>query len=144
MANPFFSEQDQQRIIRAIEEAEMRTSGEIRVHVDQKCSGDPVHKAFRLFRKLGMDRTAERNGVLFYIATDHRKLAIIGDQGIHEKVEAGFWDRIKEQMIIDFKQSSYADGLIKGIQQTGEHLGMHFPRKADDRNELSNEMTFGK
>jgi len=144
MANPFFSEQDQQRIIRAIEEAEMRTSGEIRVHVDQKCSGDPVQKAFRLFRKLGMDRTAERNGVLFYIATDNRKLAIIGDQGIHEKVEAGFWDRIKEQMITDFKASSYADGLIKGIQQTGEHLGEHFPRKADDRNELSNEMTFGK
>jgi len=144
MANPFFSEEDQQRIIGAIEGAEMRTSGEIRVHVDQKCSGDPVQKAFRLFRKLGMDRTDERNGVLFYIATVDRKLAIIGDKGIHEKVQAGFWDGIKEQMIIDFKESSYTDGLIKGIDKTGEHLGFHFPRRADDQNELSNEMTFGK
>jgi uncharacterized membrane protein len=144
MANPFFSDQDQERIISAIEDAELKTSGEIRVHVDHKCSGDPVQKAFRLFRKLGMDRTDDRNGVLFYIATDDRKLAIIGDKGIHEKVQSGFWDRIKEQMIIDFKQSSYADGLIKGIEQTGEHLADHFPRNVDDRNELSNEMTFGK
>ena len=144
MTQQLFTDEDQNRIMEAIAEAELLTSGEIRVHVDMKCSGDPVVKAFRLFRKLGMDRTAERNGVLFYIATDDRKRAIIGDKGIHEKVQAGFWDSGKEQMIIDFKQSSYADGLIRGIQQTGEHLADHFPRKVDDRNELSNEMTFGK
>ena len=144
MANPFFTEQDQQRIIRAIEQAELQTSGEIRVHVDQKCSGDPVQKAFRLFRKLGMDRTVDRNGVLFYIATDDRKLAVAGDKGIHHKVQSAFWDKIKEQMISEFKSESYTEGLIKGIQQTGEHLKTYFPRKADDQNELSNEMTFGK
>jgi len=144
MANKLFTDEDQNRIMEAIAEAELLTSGEIRVHVDVKCSGDPVIKAFRAFRKLGMDRTAERNGILFYVATEDRKLAVIGDKGIHEKVQTEFWDQIKDQMIIDFKMLSYTEGLIKGIQQTGEHLKRHFPRKADDQNELSNEVTFGK
>lgn len=144
MENQLFSEQDQKQIVDAIEVAELLTSGEIRVHVDKKCFGDPVQKAFRVFRKLGMRQTIERNGVLFYIATDDRKIAIIGDAGIHEKVQPGFWDEIKAQMIMDFKESNYVAGLIKGIQKTGEHLSLYYPKKADDRNELSNEMTFGK
>ena len=144
MSKHLFTEQDQQQIVYAITDAELRTSGEIRVHVDRKCAGDPVQKAFRVFKKLGMYNTADRNGVLFYVAAEDRKLAIVGDKGIHEKVHSEFWNRVKEEMLIDFKNSSYTEGLIKGIKQTGEHLRIYFPRKADDQNELSNEVTFGK
>jgi uncharacterized membrane protein len=144
MSNLLFSDQDQERIIAAISNAELLTSGEIRVHVDGKCPGDPVEKAFKVFRKLGMHQTAERNGVLFYIATEHRKLAIVGDEGIHKTVPHDFWNTIKEQMVADFKAEGYTEGLVKGIEQAGVQLGLHFPRKADDTNELSNEVTFGK
>lgn len=144
MSKELFSDQDRERIVTAISNAELLTSGEIRVHVDTKCPGDPVAKAFRVFKKSGMDQTAERNGVLFYIATDHRKLAIVGDEGIHQTVPHDFWNDIKEQMIADFKVEGYAEGLIKGIEKAGAHLGAHFARKEDDTNELSNEITFGK
>ena len=144
MSNSLFSDQEQERIVTAISNAELLTSGEIRVHVDGKCPGDPVEKAFKVFRKLRMHQTAERNGVLFYIATEHRKLAIVGDEGIHQKVPNHFWDKIKEQMVADFKAEGYTDGLVNGIQQAGVQLSLHFPRKEDDTNELSNEVTFGK
>jgi uncharacterized membrane protein len=144
MSNVLFSGQDQERIVTAISNAELLTSGEIRVHVEGKCPGDPVEKAFKVFRKLGMHQTAERNGVLFYIATEHRKLAIVGDEGIHQKVPSHFWDDIKEQMVADFKAEGYTEGLVKGIQHAGAQLGLHFPRKEDDTDELSNEVTFEK
>lgn len=144
MGKSFFSEEDRQQIVRAIADAELMTSGEIRVHVDAKCAGDPVEKAFKIFYKLEMHQTAERNGVLFYIATEHRKLAIVGDEGIHQKVPNHFWDEIKEQMVVSFKAEGYTEGLVKGIQKAAEQLSLHFPRKADDVNELSNEVTFGK
>ncbi len=144
MSTLIFSEEDKQRIVKAIADAELLTSGEIRVHIAKFCFGDPVAKAFRVFNKLGMNNTAERNGVLIFIASGHRKLAIVGDQGIHQHMQPHFWEQIKEQMLVDFKVSGYADGLIKGIKSAGDALSAYFPVKSNDRDELSNELSFGK
>jgi uncharacterized membrane protein len=128
-------------IVSAIQKAEMQTSGEIRVHIDQKCASDPVKRAVQVFEKLGMHKTDLRNGVLIYVSFSDRKLAIIGDQGIDSVVPADFWMSTKEKMIHHFKENRFADGIIAAITEAGEQLKRFFPYMENDENELSNEIS---
>lgn len=128
-------------IVSAIQKAEMQTSGEIRVHIDQKCASDPVKRAVQVFEKLGMHKTALRNGVLIYVSFSDRKLAIIGDQGINSVVPADFWMSTKDKMIHHFKENRFADGIIAAITEAGEQLKRFFPYMENDENELSNEIS---
>ena len=143
MAKQFFSEEEQQKIISAIQNAEQQTSGEIRVHVEPDCKGDPYHRAKEIFEKLGMHATELKNGVLFYVAYKDKKFAILGDKGIHEKVTQHFWDEVRELMKVEFKNGKYCDGLCLGIRKAGEKLQANFPYQNNDTNELSNEISFG-
>lgn len=126
----------------AIRCAEEQTSGEIRVHIDQKCSGDPIKRAIKVFKKLKMDATEQRNGVLLYLSFGDRKLAIIGDEGINKLVPVDFWDSTKEQMILDFRNQEFTQGIVKAVESAGKQLGRYFPLLKNDENELSNEVTF--
>lgn len=143
-AKNFFSKEQQESIQAAIAAAELNTSGEIRVHIDDKCKGDVLAQAAVIFSDLKMDRTELRNGVLFYLAVSDQLFAIIGDKGINEKVPPGFWDNIRDTMLEHFKQNLFTEGLNKGIAMAGEKLKVHFPLQANDKNELSDEVTFGK
>lgn len=128
-------------IVSAIQKAEQQTSGEIRVHIDKKCSTDPVKRAVQVFEKLGMHNTALRNGVLIYVSFSDRKLAIIGDQGIDDVVPADFWVSTKDQMIHCFKENRFSDGIIAAIKEAGMQLKSFFPYMENDENELSNEIS---
>ena len=142
-ASSFFNKEQQARIRDAIMEAEKVTSGEIRVHIESKLSGDVLDRAAWLFKKLGMNRTEHRNGVLFYFAIKNRKFAIIGDKGIHQKVPEDFWDKISQQMQKDFRENRFTEGLIEGILSAGKQLKEHFPHQKNDINELPDEISFG-
>ncbi len=144
MSNYQFSKQDQEAIVNAIRDAEKDTSGEVRVHIDKKCPEDVLDRAAYWFEKLKMHKTELRNGVLFYLATQDKKFAIIGDAGINAKVPDGFWDDIKNQMANHFKQGNLVDGLCQGIRESGIQLKTHFPYQSDDINELPDEISFGK
>ncbi len=98
-ASKFLSEADKAILVKEIESAELRTSGEIRVHIESNCSSDPVARAVAVFNTLKMYRTKDRNAVLIYVAYHSRKLAIIGDSGINAVVPDGFWDDVKEVLI---------------------------------------------
>ena len=139
----FFTPSQQESIQASIATAELNTSGEIRLHVDDKCSGDPVAKAIKVFEKLKMHETELRNGVLIYVAIKDKKLAILGDKGINEAVSDDFWDAIKNDLVFRFKEGKYTEGLVEGIHASGEQLKTHFPYQSDDTNELSNEISFG-
>jgi uncharacterized membrane protein len=141
-AEKFFTSGQQDMILQAIGEAEKETSGEIRVHIESACSEDVLDRAAWLFRKLGMSKTDERNGVLFYLAVSDRKFAVIGDAGINSKVPEGFWDCIKELLAREFREGRFTEGLSEGIRLAGKQLKSHFPRKATDRNELTDEISF--
>jgi uncharacterized membrane protein len=143
-ASSFFSKEQQAQILASVKEAEIDTSGEIRVHVETSLKGDVLDRAAWLFKKLEMDKTAERNGVLFYLAVTDKKFAIIGDAGINAKVPAGFWDDVSELLMKNFKEGKFAEGLSEGILLAGKHLKMHFPHKKDDVNELADEISFDK
>lgn len=135
----FLSALDQPRIVSAIEIAEKQTSGEIRVHVQPKVVGADIRTvAEKTFERLGMTKTAARNGVLLFIASEDRKFVILGDKGIDEKVPAGFWDEIIAKLTIRFQGGEFTDGIIEAISAAGEHLKKYFPRQTADVDELSN------
>lgn len=143
-ASAFFTKEQQAQILSAVKEAENASSGEIRVHIETSCKGEVLDRAAWIFRKLGMQKTAERNGVLFYLAVKDKKFAIIGDGGINAKVPEGFWDNVKDLLQKNFREGKFTEGLSEGIILAGEQLKSHFPHSRDDVNELSDEISFDK
>lgn len=143
-ASSFFTKEQQAHILASVREAEKETSGEIRVHIETSFQGDVLDRAAWVFNKLGMHKTAQRNGVLFYLAVGNRKFAIIGDTGINSKVPAGFWDEISELLMSRFREGKFTEGLSEGISLAGKQLKTHFPFRKDDVNELSDEISFDK
>lgn len=136
--NEFLAQLDQPRIVAAIQQAEMQTSGEVRVHVQPRATGGELrHVAERTFERLGMTKTALRNGVLLFIATEEQRFVILGDKGIDDKVPAGFWDAIAAQLTIRFSRSEFTEGIVDAITSAGEQLREYFPRAAGDVNELA-------
>ena len=144
IARNFFTHDEQMMLRSAIEEAETGTSGEIMLHLESFCFGSEIKAAQRVFKKLGMHKTKERNGVLIYIATVSHKIAIVGDEGIHAKLGMDFWNKLVERLIQQFKAQKKAEALADCIVECGKQLGKYFPRQADDRNELQNNISFRK
>ncbi len=138
----FFSKHDQDRIVEAIKAAELNSSGEIRVHLEAKTKLDPVLRAQTIFTKLKMHKTQSRNGILFYLAIEDRKFAIIGDSGIHSVVGDEFWRKIKDTVLAKFQESHFTEGLIEGIQAAGNSLKQYFPYQSGDTNEQKDEISF--
>jgi uncharacterized membrane protein len=138
------SEADRLRVKEAVGRAERRTSGELRVFIEDSTKDAALDRAAFLFGELGMDKTDERNGVLIYLAFVDRKYAVIGDYGIHEKVGSEFWDQLSNTMQQHFIQGQVVDGLINAIDIAGSTLAAHFPYIGSDSNELSDDIIFGK
>lgn len=133
---------DQQKIVDAIRAAERVTSGEVKVHVEQRCpGGDPYKRATDLFARLGLTKTKDRNAVLIYVATRDRKFAILGDKGIHEEVGSAFWAEAVQRMKVSFARGAFGEGISGAVQSVGQRMAAKFPRKADDVNEIDNEIT---
>ncbi len=116
------------------------TSGEIRVFISRKKLEDAVAAAQWHLVKLGMTKTAERNSVLIFVAPDSQKFAVIGDAGVHSRCGEGFWRGLAEEITPHFKAGEYTQGIMHGVMRAGELLAEHFPRKADDKNELPDEV----
>lgn len=126
----------------AVRGAELQTSGEVRVHLENHCKGEVRDRAAFVFRKLGMHTTAGRNAVLFYVAVKDRKFAILGDAGINIRVRPDFWDDIKKSMAAHFKEDRFGEGIALGVRMAGEQLGAHFPLQPGDKNELGDEISY--
>lgn len=140
----FFTEEQKALIKAAIEKAEHKTTGEIRLHIEHDCKGDAVQRAVAVFHRLHMNKTKYRNGVLFYLALNHKKFAVVGDEAIHQKVSDEFWEKVKNHIVVRFKEGMFTEGLCEGIEMAGEMLEIHFPHTIDKKNELPDEISFGK
>jgi uncharacterized membrane protein len=141
-ASQFFNEEQKKLITDAVKEAEVNTSGEIRVHIESDCKEDVLDRAAFIFEKLEIHKTELRNGVLFYLSITDKKFAILGDAGINAVTPDNFWEVIKETVINHFKKSEFDIGLSTGIKMAGQALKEHFPYQKDDVNELSDEISF--
>lgn len=133
---------EQVRLVEAIKTAETNTSGEIRLHVQNRCKEDIFETAQKKFEELGMTATELRNGVLIFMALKDKKFAILGDSGINELVPDDFWQSTVDVMTESFKQKDLVGGLEKGILKAGDALKEFFPYQSDDINELSDEISF--
>ena len=141
--NDFVAHIDDEQVVMAIREAESRSRGEIRVHVSQEAVGDAQAAAIATFERLGMTATAERNGVLVFVAPRTQTFAIIGDQGVHQRCGPDFWHTVAAVMQEDFRAGRFTEGLVKGLTQAGKLLAEFFPRDAasPDTNELSDSVS---
>ena len=141
----FFSKEENAVIVNAIREAERRTSGEVRVYVESKCRFvDPIDRAAEIFFGLQMEKTDHRNGVLVYVAIKDQQLAVFGDEGIHQKVGDEFWRAEVAKMLSHFSNNNYASGISQIVLDIGEALKSHFPYEREDKNELPDEVVFGR
>lgn len=136
------AKQDEERLILAIEQAEKNTSGEIRVHITSSCPGDSFQEGLRVFKKLEMEKTEARNGVLVFLALEDKKMALVADKGINDLVPENFWQSTRDIMISYFKKDEIIEGLEKGLHEIGQQLSTYFPYQQNDTNELSNEISY--
>jgi uncharacterized membrane protein len=140
----FLSQLDHKRIVAAIREAEAKTSGQIRVYLQRgELAGDPVAEAQKQFRKLGMQATKERNGVLIFVLPRARKFAVLGDEGVHKKCGDEFWQQLVGRMRAHFQNENFTDALVEGIEEVGKLLDRYFPKTSAPRNELPDEIVEG-
>lgn len=141
----FFSPEEQRLIVSAIQNAERCTSGEVRVYVESRCSYmDAIDRAVEIFTKMGMQATEERNAVLIYVAIKDHQLAVLGDEGIHRKVGSEYWNEEVRKMIQDFNRDNYALGIAACVEDIGQALQQFFPYTDKDKNELSDDIHFGR
>jgi uncharacterized membrane protein len=138
----FLAKIDRAAVGGAIERAEKSCDGEIRVHVQPKAHGGDIRTvAERTFERLGMTKTAARNGVLLFIASEEERFVILGDKGIHEIAGDDFWNGIAAELTTRFKQGEFTEGIVEAIHAAGSLLAQHFPPTAGDVDELSNELS---
>ncbi|GAB4094392.1 TPM domain-containing protein [Flaviaesturariibacter terrae] len=142
----FFTEDQKAQLLQAIQAAELRTSGEVRVFIESHCAYlDAIDRAREIFAELAMDKTELRNATLVYIAVKDRQAAVFGDAGIHEKVGQAYWNNTVAGMLREFRAEHLADGICVGINRLGEALQAYFPYDATtDKNELPDDIVFGK
>lgn len=143
-AEDLLTEAELLRVRDAISAAEKRTSGEIRVHLEDHIEDEVLDHAAFIFEELGMHRTRDRNGVLIYLSVGDRKLAVIGDDAIDRRVPENFWHDVLGILKLHLAAGRAADGLVEAVHMVGEKLRTHFPLKADDRDELPNDVSFGR
>lgn len=132
-----------EQIAHAIAETEQRTSGEIRVFVSESSVDDVVVAAEKQFVRMGMTKTAQRNGVLIYFAPKSQKYAVVGDQGVHQKCGQQFWQHITEEMTPLLKAGKYTEAVVYAVREVGAALAKEFPPLAGDKNELPNRVERG-
>lgn len=140
----FLSKLEHDRIVDAIREAESKTSGEIRVHIQRgKMTADSLAIAQKKFQQLGMHKTRERNAVLIFVAPRAHKFAVVGDEAIHEKCGEEFWSRVVDGMRVHFRDEKFSRALTEAVHQVGEVLAAHFPRTSASSNELPDDIVEG-
>ncbi|MGN6164661.1 MAG: TPM domain-containing protein [Flavisolibacter sp.] len=142
----FFTEEEKQLLVQAIQLAEQKTSGEIRVFIESKCRFvDALDRAREIFFKLEMDETEQRNATLIYVAVKDHQAAVFGDEGIHQKVGAQYWEDVVKKMLLQFRQKKLSDGICQAVTDLGQALQFYFPYNRDtDKNELPDEIVFGR
>ena len=142
----FFTTVEKQLIIEAVQNAEQKTSGEVRVFVESRCRYvDAIDRAAEIFFGLEMQKTDQRNATLIYVAIKDHQLAVFGDEGIHQKVGNAYWEDKVQKMISNFNRNNYAEGIKQCVIEIGEALHTHFPYdKQTDKNELPDDIVFGR
>lgn len=148
LVDRYFSKKDLDAITKACGKAEENTSGEIRVSIFSKRPGkmkglELQDIALNEFYNLGMDKTRDKTGILLFILLKEKRFQILADTGINSEVEQKTWDNIALGLSDYFKKGNYLEGIVNTVDEMSKILSNHFPKKADDWDELSDEVSVG-
>ncbi len=144
-STPLFSQSEIQTIQQRVKVSEANTSGEIRIYIEMHCTWmEPVRRAAEIFHDLKMFHTVNRNAVLIYLAYADHDFAMYADKGIYENADPGFWELEAKKLAQNFHQKAYMDGLIGAVDAVGKLLTQHYPLHGENKNELPDEIIFGK
>jgi uncharacterized membrane protein len=144
MSKNKFSNAESKTILNAIAAAEQMSSGEIRVFVESLCPAKIDEHVIKVFKRLRMHHTLERNAVLIYLSMESRQFAIFGDRGIHEKLGIQFWTKEAAELHRQFSEGHLLEGVCGAIQDVGEVLKKYFPHQKTQGNQLSDDIAYGK
>src|SRR5438270_10904221 len=124
-----FSERDLDDIAAAVSRVEAAATAEVRVHLERRVPRrrDALVRAQEVFRRLHMDTTRHRNGVLVYLALEDRKLAIVGDAGIHARVGDAYWEGVRDLMVRHLRAEAPRDAVVHLVEDLGRVLVQHVP-----------------
>lgn len=102
---------------------------------------ESVHEsAFHEFYASGLYKTSQANGVLIFLSLLERRVVVLGDKGIHEKMGDPHWQDVRDKVISGIRQGRAQEGICAAVDSCGKALAKHFPRRPDDVNELSDDV----
>ena len=102
-----------------------------------------AERAIRAFYEKKLHTTRDNTGVLFFISLLERKVWILADSGIYQKISQDALMAHANDIAAGIKQGAACNALCREIEAVGVILARHFPSKPDDTNELSNEVITG-
>jgi putative membrane protein len=88
------------------------------------------------FMAHGVHLTAERTGILIYVALADRRVEIVADDGINKKVTQSELDKLAQEVVVAARSGTLTDGLVSAVYGAGKLLSLHFPPSATNPNEL--------
>jgi uncharacterized membrane protein len=138
------SEADEQRIVRAVAEAERGSRGEVRVHLERRCpGGDALARAAVLYRASRLHTTRDDTGVLLYVARRSRCAAVWSGAGIHPRADAAFWQGVTDAVAKGYRDGSPIDGICRALGVIGDLLRAHVGGGDSAGNEIPDGVTTG-
>lgn len=123
----FINQLEKNRLVKAIQEAEQGSSGDIVLYISYKKVADPQIAARAVFRKLSLGKTEIQNAVLIFLAPENQKLAVIGGTDLYQKLPHDWWTNLITEMSANFVENRLTEGLLLAIEKIGIALRTHFP-----------------
>jgi uncharacterized membrane protein len=123
----FLNRLEHERVHRAVQSAEKDTSVRIVVYISHRRVTDPMKAGHQAFKKLKLETEQEKAGLLFFIAPQSRKFAVLGGTALHEKLGQAWWDRLVQVLSADFRREKFTDGLVSVLDEIAPALKLHFP-----------------
>jgi putative membrane protein len=103
-----------------------------------------LQRSLAAFSAEGLHHTRDHTGILIFVSLLEHEVEVLADRGINEKVPQGTWDEVVRIFTAELKAGRASEGLCKAIERCGMLLAEHFPRSADDKDELSNRLVTGE
>jgi len=103
-----------------------------------------MQRALRAFYEKGLYKTKKNTGVLFFLSLLERKVWVLADKGIHDKIEQEALNKFAAIVSRGIREGRACDALCEAIMMSGELLARHVPIAPGEVKELSDGVMTGE
>ena len=100
-------------------------------------------RAIQGFYDYRLYQTRDATGVLLFLSLLERRVELLADTGLDDRVPAGTWERVVETLTAALRARDHLPGIVRAIEQIGQILATHAPPRPDDKDELDNRPRVG-